>query len=249
MQSPNNSDDSSGSPEVSPLVLHNQSCRRSSTIISSTRQSRSNPQQHLLNRNEQNCPQFLTEAQRTRWFKAGRKAERNVRLVQQLPILTCPTSFYKTPIHIQHLTPHSAIDSVFDKIRDATVYVSDTELEPPTSHQSEPTPALIQIQATHSPHEATMFLIAVQFLPHHSTYTYFSFNHFVTYGCNGDGTLVPVTGHHQSLSPVSPVSAFTFTGFSSLHRPLSAVAPVFTGHRHRFRGSSLVTVAGFTRLH
>ena len=171
MQSPNNPDDSSRSSEVSPSLLRNQLHQRSSTTISSTRQPRSNPHQHLLNRNKQNCPQFLTDAQRTRWLKAGRQAERNVRLVQQLPIFTWPTSYYQAPIHIHHLTLHSTIDSVFDQIRDVTVYVIDTEMDPPTLHQPELTPALIQIQAIHSQYESTVLLIEVQFLPHHSTYT------------------------------------------------------------------------------
>ena len=77
-------------------------------------------------------------------------------------------------------------------------------------------------------------------------------------GCNGDGTVVPVTGHHQSPSPISP-SPFSpvFIGlhrslspfspvFIGLHRSLSPFSPVFTGHFHRFHRSTSVTFIGFT---
>ena len=178
MQSPNNSDDSRQSSPIPRNLQTIQSHRRSSTTTSSTRQPRFNPHLHLLHRTEGNCSKHLTDCQLPRWLKAGKKASRNLQLVQQLPTFQWSTSHYHQPIHIHHLTPHSTIENVLDKIRNVTVYVIDTESDPPSSHRPEPLPALLQIQAIHNPTEATILLIETQHLPHSSTFTYFNNSRF-----------------------------------------------------------------------
>ena len=81
MQSPNNSDDSRQSSAIPRNLQTIQSHRRPSTTASSIHQPRFNPHLHLLHRAEENCPKHLTDRQRTRWLKAGKKASRNLQLV------------------------------------------------------------------------------------------------------------------------------------------------------------------------
>ncbi|CAF3246242.1 unnamed protein product [Rotaria sp. Silwood2] len=191
MQSPNNSDDSSHSTETFPTFTSTQTRRISSTqststnhpttnpttmsstrsrqILSSrstsTQQPKSNPHKDFLTRTEKTCPEHLTESQRNRWFKTAKKAKQNAQLVQQLPAFHWPPSHSNQPIFIHHLTPHSTIQSVLEAIRDVTVYVIDTESDPPTQFQPAALPALIQIEAIHSETSTTVLLIETQFLP------------------------------------------------------------------------------------
>ncbi|CAF1318553.1 unnamed protein product [Rotaria sordida] len=131
----------------------------------STQQPQSNPHKHFLQRTEQNCPENLTESQRNRWFKIAKKAKQNAQLIQQLPAFHWPPSHSHQPIFIHHLTPHSTIQSVLEAVRDVTVYVIDTESDPPTQFRPEALPALIQIEAIHSETSTTVLLIEAQFLP------------------------------------------------------------------------------------
>ncbi|CAF4906418.1 unnamed protein product [Rotaria sp. Silwood1] len=165
MQSPNNSDDSSHSTETPPTFSSTRSHHISSAQPSSTRPPKSNPHKYFLERTEKNCPKHLTDPQRNRWFKTAKKAKRNAQIVQQLPAFHWPPSHSNQPIFIHHLTPHSTLQSVFETIRDVTVYVIDTESDPPTRFRSEALPALIQIEAIHSETSTTVLLIEAQFLP------------------------------------------------------------------------------------
>ncbi|CAF4009596.1 unnamed protein product [Rotaria sordida] len=173
MQSPNNSDDSSHPTETPFTFTTTRSRRISSTQPSSTRKPKSNPHKYFLERTEKNCPKHLTDSQRNKWFKVAKKANANAQLVRQLPPFRWPTSHSIQPIFIHHLTPHSIIDSVLHQIRDVTVYVIDTESDPPTPFRSESLPALIQIQAIHHENSTSVLIIETQFLPYPSSPTLF----------------------------------------------------------------------------
>src|SRR5262245_40662096 len=109
MQPPNTSEGSSQSTEIPPTSSSIQPHRRSSTQSTSSRQPRSNPHRHLLERTQENRPKNISDPKLNRWYKAANKAKRNLQLVQQLPTFHWPTANYDQPILIHHLTPHSVI--------------------------------------------------------------------------------------------------------------------------------------------
>ena len=129
------------------------------------------PQQHL-NRTEENYPQHLTDKQRKRWLEAGKKAQQNLQLIQQLTPFRYSLSQQNTPIFIHHLTLHPTLEFIINTVRDITLYVIDTESDPPSALHLEPLPALLQIQAIKSQENTILLLIEVQFLPHSSTRTF-----------------------------------------------------------------------------
>ena len=144
----------------------------SSTTVSSSRQPRSNPHRHLLQRTPATCPPDLTDSKRTRWFKAANKAQSNANLVRQQPSFQYQNLNEKTPIFIHRLTPCEVLQSLIEQLREVSVYIIDTENDPPTQFNSKPIPSMIQIQPIHYPQLSTTLLIEAQHLPYPATPTF-----------------------------------------------------------------------------
>ena len=157
------------SPTFSESSNRKANSRNNTLMFPNFRQPQSNPQQRFLNRSLDNCPTHLTVKQRTKWLKAGEKARRNQRLLSTTNPFHWSISHYDTSIYIHHLTPLKTIEYLIQKISDVHLFTIDTESDTPTKRHPEPIPALIQIQAVHSEHLATVILIEVQHLPHQST--------------------------------------------------------------------------------
>src|SRR3990167_1774240 len=172
MQSPNKSDGSSQNPKSRRTFSSTQLRRIITTQSSYTSEPRSNPHESFLERTKETCPKHLTDSQQNKWLKTAKKAKQNFQLVRQLPPFHWPTSHYHQPIFLHHQTPHSIIESTFDKIRDVTIYVIDTESDPATQFRRETLPALIQIEAIHHEDSSTVIVIETQLLPAPSTYTF-----------------------------------------------------------------------------
>ncbi|CAF0988794.1 unnamed protein product [Rotaria magnacalcarata] len=128
-----------------------------------------NPHEHLSSRTVENSPQHLTRRQRTHYLKAGQKAQYNQQLLSTLNPLRWPESHYDSPIHIHHRTSESHLYGILHKISNLHLYTIDTESDKPTRHHPHSIPALIQIQAIHDAHWATIIIIEVQHLPYTST--------------------------------------------------------------------------------
>lgn len=128
-----------------------------------------NPHERFLTRNTTNCPSHLTGSKRTKWFKAGRKAQNNQRLLATLNYFHEPDSTYDLPIFIHRRTAESHIHGIVHKISNVRLYTIDTEADKPTRQHPHSLPALVQVQAIHDEHYSTVIIIEVQHLPHPST--------------------------------------------------------------------------------
>ena len=163
LQFPNNSVNSS----------HVANSRNNDLISPDIQQPQSNPHERFLNRSETNCPKHLTDQQRTKWLKAGVKAQKNQELLSTKDPFHWSTSHYNSPIHIHHQTPLNIVRSLTQRMSTVHLFTIDTESDKPSIQHPTPVPALIQIQAIHSEHSATVILIEVQHLPDQSTVLFF----------------------------------------------------------------------------
>ncbi|CAF0822104.1 unnamed protein product [Rotaria sp. Silwood1] len=119
----------------------------------------------FLNRSIETCPKHLTGKKRTKWLKAGEKAQKNNQILNNHDAFYWPESHYGHPIHIHHQTPLHIIQSLIQEISDVHLFTIDTESDKPTIRQPKPVPALIQIQAIHNETLSTVILIekAIQY--------------------------------------------------------------------------------------
>ncbi|CAF1491589.1 unnamed protein product [Adineta steineri] len=141
----------------------------SNTYYHSVTQPHSNPHQQFLNRSEETCPPELTGSKRTRWLKAGKKAQLNQELLSKLPNFQWPVEFYGTPIHLHYNTPESVVLFLIQRLQNIKVYVIDTESDKPTKQHPKGLPSLIQVQAIVNQTSSTVLLIEVQHLPYRNT--------------------------------------------------------------------------------
>ena len=141
----------------------------SSQLAFTHRQPIQNPHDRLLTRTVQNCPARLTGRKRTKWLKAGQKAQNNYLLLSTLNPFHWSTSNYDSPIFVHHQTSESHLYGTIHKISNVRLYTIDTEADRPTRQYPHSTPALIQIQAIHDENYSTIIIIEIQHLPPRNT--------------------------------------------------------------------------------
>ena len=147
--------------------------RNTDLIYHDIRQPHLNPHARFLNRSIETCPKYLTGSKQTKWLKAGKKARQNQELLTHTDSFHWPTSHYDAPIHIHHQTPLNIVRSLTQRMSTVHLFTIDTESDKPSIQHPTPVPALIQIQAIHSEHSATVILIEVQHLLDQSTVLFF----------------------------------------------------------------------------
>ncbi|CAF1634281.1 unnamed protein product, partial [Didymodactylos carnosus] len=135
-----------------------------------TRQPIRHPHEHLLKRKPENCPDGLTESQRTSWLKAGKQALENHQLNAVTPAFQYDKKHYGSPISIDYLTEDKTLTELISKFKSIKEYMIDTESDSnigqPSCPRKQPNkPAIIQIQAIESEETSTVIIIEAQFLP------------------------------------------------------------------------------------
>ncbi|CAF1475574.1 unnamed protein product, partial [Didymodactylos carnosus] len=121
-----------------------------------TRQPIRHPHEHLLKRKPENCPDGLTESQRTSWLKAGKQALENHQLNAVTPAFQYDKKHYGSPISIDYLTEDKTLTELISKFKSIKEYMIDTESDSnigqPSCPRKQPNkPAIIQIQAIEKP--------------------------------------------------------------------------------------------------
>ena len=166
---------SSNSPTIHPNSLLQFPNSGNSSCVTNLREGHKigqpylNPHKSFLNRSIDTCPTHLTAKQKNKWLKTGGKARANQHLVSTTPRFHWPETHYEYPFHIHHRTPISSLQLIIQKVADVRLYAIDTESDKPTKSRRHLLPSLLQVQAIHNEHLATVLLIEVQHLPHPST--------------------------------------------------------------------------------
>ncbi|CAF1317642.1 unnamed protein product [Rotaria socialis] len=127
------------------------------------------PHERFLNRTMDNCPEHLTSKQRSRWLKAGRKAQLNHRIVSTIEPFQSTEANYNSLTYIHGKTSENHLVGLISKMANVRLYMIDTESDRPTGNNPHTKPALLQIQAIHYETCSTVLLIEIQHLPHYST--------------------------------------------------------------------------------
>ena len=104
-------------------------------------------------------------SQQTTWPNVRKKLERNIDLISRLPLFEWPRSYYDAPVFINRCTTSLTLISCLHRIANVHHFMIDTESDCPTRDRPFTTPALLQIQAIHDEHQATVSLFEVQHLP------------------------------------------------------------------------------------